>query len=108
MALPKPRNHEGKSLLKTAGLASILSISTLLIFAPEASSRSLEAIRTKGSLSICAHPNALPFASRKGNPPGIQVELAKALAQQLGVGMSVEWVMRGTQFRAADCDLVMD
>jgi polar amino acid transport system substrate-binding protein len=108
MALPERRNREGCSPLKTAGLVSILTISALFLLAPEASSRSLEAIRTKGSLSICAHPNALPFASRKGDPPGIQVELAKALAQRLGVGMSVEWVIRGTQFRAADCDLVMD
>jgi len=108
MALPDRRNREGCSLLKSAGLVSILTISALFLFAPEASSRSLEAIRTKGSLSICAHPNALPFASRKGDPPGIQVELAKALAQRLGVGMSVEWVIRGTQFRVADCDLVMD
>jgi polar amino acid transport system substrate-binding protein len=108
MAMPERRSQGRVFLLKTAGLFSIVSISAFLVSAPEASSRTLEAIRAKGSLSICAHPNALPFASRKGDPPGIQVELANALARQLGVGLSVDWVIRGTQFRAADCDLVMD
>ena len=31
-------------------------------------------------ISLCAHPNALPFASRKGDPPGFQIELARAIA----------------------------
>lgn len=93
---------------RLAGPLVLLSICAFAAATPEASARPLDAIKTKGSLSICAHPNALPFASRKGNPPGFQIELAKAIAQQLGVGLSVEWVISGTQFRIADCDLIMD
>jgi polar amino acid transport system substrate-binding protein len=59
-------------------------------------------------LALCAHPNALPFASRKGDPPGVHVELGEALARQLGVGLVVDWVTTTFQRRAVDCDIVLD
>ncbi|GEO37644.1 ABC transporter substrate-binding protein [Skermanella aerolata] len=100
------RRRAGRTRL--AGYLVLLSISALVAAMPQASARPLDSIKTRGSLSICAHPNALPFASRKGNPPGFQIELARSIAQQLGVGLSVEWVISGNQFRIADCDLIMD
>ena len=42
-------------------------------------------IRNRGVLSLCAHANALPFASKTQEPPGFQIELARALARELGV-----------------------
>ncbi len=41
-----------------------------------AQARSLDTIRSAGVLGLCAHPNSLPFASKAGDPPGFQVELA--------------------------------
>jgi polar amino acid transport system substrate-binding protein len=76
--------------------------------ATPAAARSLSAIQARGVISLCAHPDALPFASRKDNPPGFQVELAQALAQRLGVSLDVMWVLSRIQFRAAECDIVMD
>ena len=73
-----------------------------------ATARPLEAIRDRGVLSLCAHANALPFASKTQEPPGFQIELARALAAALGVGLHVEWVVSGIQFRVADCDIVLD
>jgi polar amino acid transport system substrate-binding protein len=73
-----------------------------------AGARSLAAIRDRGVLSLCAHANALPFASKTQDPPGFQIELARALADALGVALQVEWVTSGMQFRVADCDIVLD
>jgi polar amino acid transport system substrate-binding protein len=93
--------------MKTIIFCTCLGAAALL--AGPAFARSLDSINTRGTLSLCAHPNALPFASRKGGDlPGFQIELARALAERLGVGLSVQWITFGTQYRAADCDIVMD
>jgi polar amino acid transport system substrate-binding protein len=73
-----------------------------------AGARPLDVIRERGLLSLCAHANALPFASKTQDPPGFQIELARALAQELGVTLQVEWVTSGFHFRVADCDIVLD
>jgi polar amino acid transport system substrate-binding protein len=70
--------------------------------------RPLDVIRDRGVLSLCAHANALPFASKTQDPPGFQIELGRAIARALGVALHVEWVTSGIQFRAADCDIVLD
>jgi len=90
---------------KRAALAVALMLG---LGAVGATARPLEAIRDRGVLSLCAHANALPFASKTQDPPGFQIELARALAAALGVGLHVEWVVSGIQFRVADCDIVLD
>jgi polar amino acid transport system substrate-binding protein len=70
--------------------------------------RPLAVIRNRGVLSLCAHANSLPFASKTQDPPGFQIELGRALASELGVRLQVEWVVSGIQFRTADCDIVLD
>ena len=86
-------------------LASMMAIG---LAGATASARPLAAIRDRGVLSLCAHANALPFASKTQEPPGFQIELARALARELGVALQVEWVVSGIQFRVADCDIVLD
>src|SRR4051794_23176275 len=87
----------------------IVLVSLLLLFgAANATARSLEAIRQRGALTLCAHPNALPFASRHGAVPGFQVEIARALAKRLEVGLEQHWVVNSFQYRRADCDIVLD
>jgi polar amino acid transport system substrate-binding protein len=68
----------------------------------------LQAIRDHGSISLCAHPNSLPFASRTAQPPGFQIELGRALAQQLGVSLTMEWVLISYQIPRTDCDIILD
>ncbi len=84
-----------------AGLAA-------LCLANAAPARTLSAIRESGSISLCAHPNSLPFASRTAQPPGFQVELGQALAQQLGVSLTLEWVLISYQIPRTTCDIVLD
>jgi polar amino acid transport system substrate-binding protein len=73
-----------------------------------ATARTLDAIHERGSISLCAHPNSLPFASRTAEPPGFQVELGRALAQQLGVSLTMEWVLISYQIPRTDCDIILD
>lgn len=70
--------------------------------------RTLEAIQSRGVLSVCAHANALPFASRADSPPGVQIEIARALARELGVRLEVAWVTILYQRSSANCDIVLD
>src|SRR5215475_7195814 len=70
--------------------------------------RSLDAIRSFGTIGLCAHPNSLPFASKAGDPPGFQVELGQALARELGVSLKLDWIITQYQIRSADCDIMMD
>ena len=88
-------------------ILSLAVVATIGLTGPVAA-RSLDAIRSIGSLGLCAHPNSLPFASKAGDPPGFQVELGRALAQKLGVSLKLDWVITQFQIRSADCDIVMD
>jgi polar amino acid transport system substrate-binding protein len=73
-----------------------------------ASARSLEVIRANGALHLCAHPNSLPYASKTGNPPGFQIEVGKALAEDLGVALVTEWIVVPSQAFRTDCDIILD
>jgi polar amino acid transport system substrate-binding protein len=73
-----------------------------------AQARSLETVRSFGAIGLCAHPNSLPFASKAGDPPGFQVELGQALAHELGVSLTLDWIITQYQMRSADCDIVLD
>lgn len=85
---------------------ALLTAAALLAALP-APARTLEAVQ-RGGLAVCAHPNALPFASRKGEMPGFQIELAEALAGRIGVPLARHWVVNTFQYRRADCDIVLD
>jgi polar amino acid transport system substrate-binding protein len=86
----------------------VILVSLLVLFGADATARSLDAIRQRGALILCAHPNALPFASRHGDVPGFQVEIARALAKRLGVSLEQHWVINSFQYRRADCDVILD
>jgi polar amino acid transport system substrate-binding protein len=91
------------SLFKIGTLAALV----LLSVAP-ALPRSLQAITDRGALTLCASPDALPWASKTGNVSGFQVELAENLAMRLGVSLTRQWVVSAIQYRRADCDVVFD
>jgi polar amino acid transport system substrate-binding protein len=84
------------------------SLSLLIFWNVPADARSLETVLERGTLTLCASPNALPFASKSGSVPGFQIELGEKIAEQLGVKLTREWVISSIQYRRADCDLVLD
>lgn len=85
-----------------------LAAATLAGTAPPAGARTLAAVKDSGELRMCAHPNSLPFASKTANPPGFQVELGRALAQQLGVSLAMDWILIAYQLPRTDCDIILD
>jgi polar amino acid transport system substrate-binding protein len=89
-----------------AGLSLLAQLATVV--SGPAAGRTLEAIQMRGAITLCAHSNALPFASRKESTPGFQIEIARALAHELGVALDVAWVVSPIQYRAAECDIVLD
>jgi polar amino acid transport system substrate-binding protein len=94
--------------MKDLALCLLAAAAGLCLSGQAATARSLQAISDRGSITMCAHPNALPFASKRGDTPGFQVELGEAIAGQLGVSLARQWVITAIQFRRADCDIVMD
>ncbi len=92
--------------MKFPVLASLLLAAGL--FAPPVEARSLDVIRTQGTIGQCLHPNALPFSNRKTDPPGFQVELGEAIAKQIGVRLEPIWIIGGHQLRRSGCDIVTD
>jgi polar amino acid transport system substrate-binding protein len=80
----------------------------LVAVSPGLSARPLASIKEHGSIMVCANPNALPYAAKKGDRQGVQIELAKALADQLGVGLEVGWVVFPFEIQRVDCDMVLD
>jgi polar amino acid transport system substrate-binding protein len=69
-----------------------------------ADAASLETVRERGVFAVCAHPDALPYSSQDRVLPGFQIELAEALAHQLGVRLRVDWIVFTRHARRADCD----
>jgi len=89
-------------------VVALMSALALLASAASLSARPLSSIKERGRLLVCANPNALPFAAKKGERRGVQLELAQALADQLGVALEVGWVVFPNQIFAVDCDIVLD
>ena len=86
--------------------ASGLFAAALAVNAAQA--RPLEEVRQKGEISVCAHPNALPYASDKPDAPGFQIEIARAIAAKMGVRLRVDWIVPTMRASMVDCDLLMD
>jgi polar amino acid transport system substrate-binding protein len=63
-----------------------------------------EAVRERGMFGICAHPDALPYSNQDRTTPGFQIEIAEAIAKQLGVRLHVDWIVFTRHARRTDCD----
>src|SRR5437868_15421401 len=83
--------------------AAVLAVA-LVAGALSADAASLAVVRERGTLGICAHPDALPYSSQDRTTPGFQLEIAEAIAKQLGVGMRVDWIVFTRHARRLDCD----
>jgi polar amino acid transport system substrate-binding protein len=77
------------------------------LFPLEAGAASLAAVKERGWLRVCAHPDALPFSSQDRAQPGFQLEIAEAIAKSLGVRVIPEWIVYTRHARRADCDAII-
>ena len=83
-------------------------IVALTLFASLSIAKGWDEIRTLGEITVCANPSALPYASDKEEAPGFQIEIARALAQRLGIRLRPLWIVPRTRAGLVDCDLLMD
>jgi polar amino acid transport system substrate-binding protein len=83
-------------------------IAMLIAMISPVQARTLAEVKAKGAISMCANPDALPFASEKANPPGFQIEIARALAAGLGVSLEMQWILPRYRANLLNCDILMD
>ena len=75
-------------------------------------SKTWQRIQGQGSFTVSFDPDNLPYSCREGKLSGIEVELAHALAKQLGLTARIDWLRteHETSLRKLlerKCDLVM-
>jgi polar amino acid transport system substrate-binding protein len=87
---------------------ALVAVPLLAAGATGALARPLDVIKARGSVMVCANPNALPFSSKKGSRRGFELELGEALAKELGVGLEVGWVVMSYHVPRVDCDILFD
>jgi polar amino acid transport system substrate-binding protein len=78
----------------------------------KASPNTWQRIRDKGEVVVSMDPANLPYSGARGEHPGIDVELARALAEQLHLKLRIEWldIQRETaigRLLERQCDLVL-
>jgi len=93
-----------RRLLAACGAAAAVG----LLAAASLQARPLALIKERGRIMLCANPNALPFSAKDADRQGLQLELAKALADQLGVALEIGWVVFPFQASRVDCDIILD
>lgn len=81
----------------------LASIGSPLVVAAE----TLAEIKRRNYLEVCAHPDALPYSSQNSNPPGFQLDLGRMIAEDLGVGFRVDWIVYTKHSRVMNCDALM-
>ena len=86
----------------------LLMIAMLAAIIAPVQARTLAEVKAKGAISMCANPDALPFASEKANPPGFQIEIARAIAAGLGVSLEMQWILPRYRANLLNCDILMD
>lgn len=91
------------------GVAMACVCAALLLPASEsADARTLAEVKSLGAISMCANPDALPYASNKPEAPGFQIEIGRAIAEGLGVPLSIEWILPRRRANIVNCDLMLD
>jgi polar amino acid transport system substrate-binding protein len=54
-------------------------------------SKTWQRIQDQGAFTVSLDPDNLPYSAREGKPSGIEVDLAQALAKQLGLTAKIHW-----------------
>lgn len=92
-----------------AGYAMACICAALLLpLAENAGARTLAEVKSLGAIFMCASPDALPYASNKPETPGFQIEIARAIAEGLGVSLNVEWIVARRRRNIVNCDMMLD
>ncbi len=90
-----------------------LIILSLISSAAFAQYTTLDQVRQRSALLLALDPNDPPFSSIDGNPPGIDIEIARKIAEHLGVELKPFWAHTqhfsfGSKLMKKYCDGLMD
>jgi polar amino acid transport system substrate-binding protein len=88
-------------------LCAFAAIAALAV-GTSAQARTLAEVKSLGAISMCANADALPWSSKKPETPGFQIELARQIAQGLGVPLNVEWIVPRRRANTVNCDMMLD
>ena len=89
-------------------VCSVGAIAAAVAFTATAFARTLAEVQARGAISLCANPDALPYASNQSEKPGFQIEIARALAEGLGVKLQLDWIVPRMRAGLVDCDMLLD
>jgi ABC-type amino acid transport substrate-binding protein len=84
-------NEAGRLARRAAAVLSVSLAMALPLTGAEAADGSWERVQANG-LAVCSVDGLLPYASSDAEKPGFEVEIARALAAELGVEARMEWV----------------
>ena len=89
--------------------AELAMVAVFLIcpLVPSAASATIEKIQRRGVLEVCVNPDAMPFSSAFNGANGLQIDLANAVARELGVSATFSWVQFRFQAKYTRCDAYM-
>ncbi len=94
------------SLRRVVGAAGLALMA--VVAASPASARTLAEVKALGTISMCASPETLPYASDQPGDPGFQVEIGRAIAEGLGLNLSIEWIVPRRRANVVNCDMQLD
>ena len=89
-------------------MCSAFALAAAVALTGSASARTLAEVQARGAISLCANPDALPYASNQPDKPGFQIEIARALADALGVKLQLDWIVPRMRAGLVDCDMLLD
>lgn len=113
MSAPRPiRGHALAAAMAMPGRLARLSgrawlLAACALWAGTAAARPLDEMMASHRFTVCAADNALPYSSKDGAVPGFYLDLARAIAQALGLELQVDWIGSSEQIRFTSCDAVM-
>jgi polar amino acid transport system substrate-binding protein len=67
--------------------------------------RPLSVIQQTGTIGLCVQEDSAPFADRRAQQ-GIFIDVGTMIAQQLGVRLTLDWLVSAEYVRKTDCDAV--
>lgn len=77
---------------------------TFIAISPAANSQAISEIRASGEINLCANPEQMPFSKQADTPEGLQIDVARAIAEKLGVSLNVSWIFSKRQAKKVGCD----
>jgi polar amino acid transport system substrate-binding protein len=101
--------HETNWICALRPRAALIVVAAILIgsVAEIAQARTLKELLDRQVFAICVHPDARPYSVREPKPSGLQIDLAGAIAERLGVELREEWVLLRRDARQVGCDAIM-